>query len=703
MLLVVWYDNGMKRRIFLPALLVLVGSIASLIIMGGGVAHAQGGGGVGSGGSGSGGSGGAQSRHGWGWRLYDASGAGPSGGFKSGSWSAAKAACTGYSSNVAVFVINTAPGATQKQVGYDYHTIYFSPSIFSGYQTSSPYIPVPTAKTNYDLLPASVRSGHTWGSDVGWFCYGIVPPTDVCPNLAGAQATVPSGYTKDGSGNCVIPDGAPTINVDTINCIAATISGVAIDGDWSGEIDVHIYVGGPPGSGAPGYSRTTSGHRFTFVDPNPNPMRISGQRYYLYAIGVNSSGAANGNNVAFGGNPVSMGPCNSATCTIDTFPAQMLVGDGNQFTVSMRVSYWGAPLAVGNPALTVQVRDPNGVITTSTPSYTVSGSSPATLTSDPIGFNSNIPGTYQMQWSLAGGGLNTLCPGGNNGSWSNPRIGNAAYKPYFNVNGGDILSGASITAWNAGSGGGFAGAGSQLAAFAGGNISGFITGSGLGSVGNGTRLAFANTATNPANGIYGGGFGVTHYAPASSGGELWSGGSTIDLSTLSTSKVYHITTGVTLSGTVPAGVNIVLNVTGNVYIQDNIGYGSYTTAQEVPRLTVNAGGNIYVKNTVTTMRGIYYTAAKFYSCSSGLGSPVSLGSATGYTDCNHQLTVYGAVVADKMILSRTYGNLRAVPGVPAQAAENFVYSPELWLAPSGAASGNSSPQFDLYQSLPPVL
>ena len=84
MLLVVWYDNGMKRRIFLPALLVLVGSIASLIIMGGGVAHAQGGGGVGSGGSGSGGSGGAQSRYGWGWRLYDVSGAGPSGGFKSG-------------------------------------------------------------------------------------------------------------------------------------------------------------------------------------------------------------------------------------------------------------------------------------------------------------------------------------------------------------------------------------------------------------------------------------------------------------------------------------------------------------------------------------------------------------------------------------------------------------------------------------------
>ena len=183
-------------------------------------------------------------------------------------------------------------------------------------------------------------------------------------------------------------------------------------------------------------------------------------------------------------------------------------------------------------------------------------------------------------------------------------------------------------------------------------------------------MAFANTATNPAGGNYGGGFGVTHYAPTLSSGSPLSAG-TIDVSTLA-SGVYNITGDVTLTGTVlPAGVNIVLNVTGNVYIQDNIGYGSYATAQEVPRLTVNAGGNIYVKNTVTTMRGIYYTAAKFYSCSSGLGSPVSLGSATGYTDCNHQLTVYGAVVADKMILSRTWGNIRAVPGVPAQAAENL--------------------------------
>lgn len=35
------------------------------------------------------------------------------------------------------------------------------------------------------------------------------PPTDVCPNLGGAQPTVPAGYIKDGNGNCVRPAPPP--------------------------------------------------------------------------------------------------------------------------------------------------------------------------------------------------------------------------------------------------------------------------------------------------------------------------------------------------------------------------------------------------------------------------------------------------------------------------------------------------------------
>jgi uncharacterized repeat protein (TIGR01451 family) len=40
------------------------------------------------------------------------------------------------------------------------------------------------------------------------------PPTDVCPNIAGVQETVPPGMVKDASGNCVTPPGPPAPLVD---------------------------------------------------------------------------------------------------------------------------------------------------------------------------------------------------------------------------------------------------------------------------------------------------------------------------------------------------------------------------------------------------------------------------------------------------------------------------------------------------------
>jgi hypothetical protein len=57
---------------------------------------------------------------------------------------------------------------------------------------------------------------------------------------------------------------------------------------------------------------------------------------------------------------------------------------------------------------------------------------------------------------------------------------------------------------------------------------------------------------------------------------------------------------------------------------------------------------------------------------------------------------------DQLAMTRTYGNVLAVPaaGIPAAPAETFQYSPELWMnVPAG------SNQFDskAYTSLPPVL
>ena len=41
-------------------------------------------------------------------------------------------------------------------------------------------------------------------------CQTPPPPTDVCPNIDGNQATVPDGMVKDEQGNCVTPPPPPT-------------------------------------------------------------------------------------------------------------------------------------------------------------------------------------------------------------------------------------------------------------------------------------------------------------------------------------------------------------------------------------------------------------------------------------------------------------------------------------------------------------
>src|SRR4029079_13356928 len=43
------------------------------------------------------------------------------------------------------------------------------------------------------------------------------PPTDVCPNIDGNQASVPGGLVKDEHGNCVTPSPPPpTVKTDEV-------------------------------------------------------------------------------------------------------------------------------------------------------------------------------------------------------------------------------------------------------------------------------------------------------------------------------------------------------------------------------------------------------------------------------------------------------------------------------------------------------
>ena len=404
-------------------------------------------------------------------------------------------------------------------------------------------------------------------------------------------------------------------------------------------------------------------------------------------------------------------PKPKATCDATIVPGTMLVGDkvvlGVRFKLS--TSYSDPPMNDENPKMTASMKSPLGAVTDfGKRAYTVSGTGGnTTLSSDPkIEFIPKMHGVYTLTWTLSGNMLQEAV--------TCTQDIDAVYQPFFTVTNGDIFSPGDIISWNGNnnpdSGIGYNGAGTNLAALASGSIQHFVTGTSLTSPGDRTGLAFANTTS--ANPTYGGGYPVIAYSPLSGSVATASPG-TLDLSTL-TSGVYTYNGDLTISGQLQPGVGVTIHLeSGNLYIASpGVTYASYTAPNEIPRLSVYVkAGNIYVDNDVSEIRGMYYAGGtgkgNFYSCASGMGVPIDLAtSPTGYDDCNKKLTIYGAVAANNLILLRTWGNLGAFytpdPVHPSESAEEFVYSPELWMVPD-ATTKTGPVKFDLYTSLAPVL
>jgi hypothetical protein len=332
---------------------------------------------------------------------------------------------------------------------------------------------------------------------------------------------------------------------------------------------------------------------------------------------------------------------------------------------------------------------------------------------------------------MTGGAGSITCGGTNSTTFD------VSYHPYFSVLGGDITAGAGfgdtscggedsdITSWNANSGS-YAGGGSQLGAIATGDITNFVSGLGLtggAASHNGYGLSFSNAANIGGAGNYGGQFGtdgipcLNDAYSAANGTAL---GASFDASNIpgaagtynfnanaAKAANFIFTLGSGSAGattTIPAGDTISIYVSGDVYIKNNIVYAPYSLTN-VPRLNLYVSGNIFIDPKVTQLHGVY--VAQKSSSSTGGDIDTCATSTTAITQpvatCSTQLTVVGAMEAeDQLSLTRTYGNVTAVPasGIPAAPAETFQYSPELWLnVPSG------SNQFDIkaYTSLPPVL
>lgn len=424
------------------------------------------------------------------------------------------------------------------------------------------------------------------------------------------------------------------------------------------------------------------------------------------------------------------------------------VGQTVQLKPSVKFTDYTAQTGGANkPVLNMWVKDPMGATKTfSNLPYTLSGSPPnGTLTGN-MDFTPNMGGKYQMQWYVVfpdNTSLNITCPGvgqtpaGTPGSPATdpkrpPGSGKtydvlAGYQPYFGAKGGDTAAGAQgkpaadITGWNGNGNGGYSGAGGELAGLASGSIVSFITGSGMNPItndNNASGLAFANTNDVRNSSVtekkrYGGGFNAlpdvlnpSYTNPTS----MPSPSGPVDVGSLQ-SGVYQYNSDITITGTVPAGRNVTILVTAghNILIGGNITY-NYGTFNEIPRLTVVArSGNIYVHRSVGEMHGVYLaqtsdeTKGRFYTCANGMNSPVDHKTdKDGFNKCNIPLSVYGSVAANKFILGRVSGHWKTASG----PAEQFIFSPEVWLARPAGSSNNTnggSTRYDSYVTLSPVL
>jgi hypothetical protein len=318
-----------------------------------------------------------------------------------------------------------------------------------------------------------------------------------------------------------------------------------------------------------------------------------------------------------------------------------------------------------------------------------------------------------------------------------------ANQPYVRVFGGDVSAGnaqssatcnpgaddynAAVVSWNTGSGV-YNGAGAQFAAFAVGDIDYFA--SSQSGVGNSkgiapSGLAFANT-TKGANGLYGGKLGsgslpcMTNYYNVPAGATNINS-NVINLATLASGAyVYTGAATLTIHGTLNSGPNasrIQLFVNGkNVYIDNNIKYGgNWGSISDIPmlELVVNRG-NIYVSNAVGELDGTYVAqnsqangkgaGGQIATCATASG-PVALDNNL-YGNCNNQLVVNGAFVANDVLLERSVHTLSnsstdSPANISSSAAEQFNYNPSVWavqpVVPPGALTYNT------IVDLPPVL
>lgn len=506
------------------------------------------------------------------------------------------------------------------------------------------------------------------------------------------------------------PPPLDTLPTGSSNANCTTLWGSAQDADSPGtRIAVHVYRGGPAGAGGVqigGDFPTDGSHNYSINISSYTLLK--NESFYVYGIGVDAAGNKNGKNAFIGSS--SYGPCNTSACG-PSFDLKVAANTSVTINPTITVDAWTEPPylsgggSTATPKFYVTIKRPDGTYLVNNLQVNY-GVTAAKLLTASYTFTPTVLGKYLVGWNLVGSGLDRSCYGGvNPDGTSIIRVGQ---QPYFQVYGGDILAGialggtsgatANIYAYNS-NGGTYNGAGSQVGAFASGDINSFVTANYESTTP--SYLAFSNTTVAGA-GSYGGGFGAFPSAPSFMSGVIGTPTTIANIGTLSAGS-YVIDMGsanVNIGSlTIPAGVQVTILTTGNVFLDSNITYASYGL-QTIPRLNIYASGNIVLDNDVSEIHGVFVAEnGKFYTCGSSATTGYEYANLNGrVTECGTQLRVYGTVVAQELILGRTVGHWPTASG----PAEKFIQSPETWLPKFGdnpAAGG----VFDEYVSLPPIL
>lgn len=149
----------------------------------------------------------------------------------------------------------------------------------------------------------------------------------------------------------------------------------------------------------------------------------------------------------------------------------------------------------------------------------------------------------------------------------------------------------------------------------------------------------------------------------------------IDLSSLN-SGLYKVDGVANISGSLRQGVNAIVKVNGNAYINSNIGSDQvYASLEDVPNLTLYVTGSLIVSSPVTRIDATLITN-KLMTCAS---HSYDWGIAHGYDRCNVQLKINGSVIStgtgNSLLFQRTFGGGNNYDAIYALSDSNSAWLP----------------------------